>query len=75
MESLSSVCRRPSVTPPVLRLSITKFSQDWIISFFLVLYMTIAGHDIWRLTKPNFWKEKKIGGPNLSQTSQNQAQN
>lgn len=37
---------RPSVTPPVLRLSITKFSQDWIISFFLVLYMTIAGHDI-----------------------------
>ena len=39
MKSLSSVC--PSVCP-----SVTKFSQDWIISFFLILYMMIADHDI-----------------------------
>ena len=26
--------------------SVTKFSQGWIISFFLILYMMIAGHDI-----------------------------
>ena len=35
-------------------LPITKLSQDWIISFFLILYMIIA--DIYSLTEPNFWK-------------------
>ena len=32
---------RPSIRP-----SVTKFSQDWIISFFLMLYMMIADHNI-----------------------------
>ena len=32
---------RSSVLP-----SVTKFSQDWIIVFFLILYMIIADHDI-----------------------------
>ena len=27
-------------------LSVTKFSQNWIISFFLILYMMIVDHDI-----------------------------
>ena len=45
-----------------VHLSITKFSQDWIISFFLILHikmiMTFSG-----------WQ---IGGPNLGQMGQNQ---
>ena len=39
VKSLSSVCL--SVRP-----YLTKFSQDCIISFFLILYMMIDGHDI-----------------------------
>ena len=46
MKSLSSVF--PSVT---------KFSQDWIIIFFLILYMMIAGHDIQCLTQPDICKK------------------
>ena len=52
MKSLSYVC--PSVRP-----SVTKFTQDWIISFFLILYMMIADHDVWWLTEPDFWKKKQ----------------
>ena len=36
-----TLVRRLSVCP-----SVTKFSQDWIIVFFLILYMMIADHDI-----------------------------
>ena len=40
---------RPSVRPSVglsFSPSVTKISQDWIISFFLILYMMIDDHDI-----------------------------
>ena len=51
-------------------LSVIKFSQDWIISFF-VLYM-IADHGIKWLTIPDFWK-KKVNDLNLAPTVLNQA--
>ena len=34
-----------------------------------------ADHNIYWLTKPDFWKKKKIGGHNLSQIGQNRVQN
>ena len=40
--------------------SVTKFSQDWIISFFLILYMMITYHGFSWLAKPDFWKKKKM---------------
>ena len=43
--------------------SVTKFSQDWIISFFLILYMMIAYHGFSWLAKPDFFwggGEKKM---------------
>ena len=42
--------------------SVTKFSQDWIISFFLILYMMITYHGFSWLAKPDFWKKKKKNG-------------
>ena len=61
---------RSSVYPSV-RPSVTKFSQDWIISFFW--------HCTWRYRTmiSIYWRsqilEKKIGGANLGQMGQNQA--
>ena len=48
-------------------LSVTKFSQDWMISFFLILYMMISDH--WRtqiferkIWLPKFgWNGPKLG--------------
>ena len=56
MKSLSTICL--SLCPSVC-LSVTKFSKDWVISFFLIFYM-IANHDTvssdWQ---PIFEKKKK----------------
>ena len=42
-----------------VRPSVTKFSQYWIDSFFLIFYMMIADHDTW-LTEPDFWKKNLL---------------
>ena len=41
----------------LVRLPLTKFSQDYIIGFFLIFYMMIADRDIYWLTKSYFWKK------------------
>ena len=68
MKSLSSVC--PSVLP-----SVTKLSQDWIISFFWYCawwLLTIISSD-WR--SQIFEKKWKIGDRNFGQMGQNRTQN
>ena len=45
---------------PSARPSFTKLSENWIISFFLILYMMIADHDIYWLTDPDSWKKNLV---------------
>ena len=54
MKSLSSICLPLSAFRSVC-LSVTKFSQDWILSFFLTLYTMIAEHDEARFLK-KIWR-------------------
>ena len=57
---LTLVWWRPMKSLPSICPSVTKFSQDWIISF-LILYVMIADHDILWLTEPDF--RKKVWWP------------